>query len=204
MRASEKDLRFRASSHRVAARGVLVVIAWVGLMAGGFAALSRYEVAPGQTGQAPVQSERFQGSQPSLVIALHPKCPCSRATLEELEKIYSRASQKFSISAFVFKPKGESESWTHTATVERVRKLGGAICVDNDGVEAEKLGLTTSGQILLYSMEGRLLYNGGITSARGHSGDNLGEQTVLDLLKDGQAAISSAPVFGCPLSDRVP
>ena len=197
-------MRPTGNSHRVAARGVVFVIGWLGLMVSGFVFLARYEGAPGRPANAPVHNDRFRSDRFSLVMALHPKCPCSRATVGELEKISSRAPQKFSITVLAFKPRSEPETWIQSATVERVTKLGAVVRVDSDGLEAEKLGLTTSGQILLYSPDGTLIYNGGITSARGHSGDNLGEESVLNLVNKAPAAVSAAPVFGCPLSDRVP
>ena len=70
---------------------------------------------------------------------------------------------------------------------------------DLDGVEAQRFGAATSGQAFLYNQAGALLFKGGITASRGHSGDNLGRDAVVDLVTSGVASVSAAPVFGCSL-----
>jgi hypothetical protein len=47
------------------------------------------------------------------------------------------------------------------------------------------------------------VFKGGITSSRGHSGDNLGRDAVIDLVTSGVASASSAPVFGCSLQNAL-
>ena len=71
--------------------------------------------------------------------------------------------------------------------------------VDNDGIEARRFGSSASGQVLLYNPQGKLLFSGGITASRGHSGDNDGRTAIVALLTQGQAAKDETPVFGCQL-----
>jgi hypothetical protein len=47
------------------------------------------------------------------------------------------------------------------------------------------------------------LFKGGITASRGHSGDNLGRDAVIDLVTSGVASASSTPVFGCSLQNAL-
>jgi hypothetical protein len=54
---------------------------------------------------------------------------------------------------------------------------------------------------MLYDGNGRLLFSGGITGARGHSGDNAGRSTVLSLLSRDTVDRAETPVFGCSLFD---
>ena len=70
---------------------------------------------------------------------------------------------------------------------------------DDEGLEAERFGASTSGQTVVYDSEGELLFTGGITGARGHAGDNLGRESVLELLNRGKAERSWTSVFGCRL-----
>jgi len=51
---------------------------------------------------------------------------------------------------------------------------------------------------LLYDISGRLVFDGGITSARGHQGDNAGRSAISALLT-GQhdVVVRATPVFGC-------
>ena len=52
---------------------------------------------------------------------------------------------------------------------------------------------------VLYDIQGRLLFSGGITSARGHEGDSAGLQRISSLLRTGKADRSDAPVYGCSM-----
>jgi len=75
------------------------------------------------------------------------------------------------------------------------------VSVDVDGVEARRFGVATSGSTLLYDAAGNLLFLGGITGARGHSGDNAGMSAVLAGIRTGCADPDQTPVFGCSLLD---
>jgi hypothetical protein len=59
--------------------------------------------------------------------------------------------------------------------------------------------IATSGQAFLYDAWGHLLFSGGITAARGHIGDNMGRRSVASLVSGKPSALTSTPVFGCPL-----
>jgi len=178
----------------------LVLLAWVGLVVGGFCLLMRYESKAAAPGKVSGTNGHFNNSnQPTLVLGLHPHCPCSKATVAELNKILGHAPGKRELVAYVFKPKDEAPDWIESATVSSLKKLSVRVELDNDGCMARQLGLSASGQIQFYSAKGELLYDGGITSARGHQGDNVGAQTVIDLLQKGGSSRKSAPVFGCPI-----
>ena len=74
---------------------------------------------------------------------------------------------------------------------------------DINAQTAQTFGVYTSGQTLLYGSDGRLLFKGGITASRGHSGDNAG-RTVITALLDGEVIAKNqlpvvTPVFGCSL-----
>jgi hypothetical protein len=53
--------------------------------------------------------------------------------------------------------------------------------------------------VVLYDPEGRLVYRGGITGARGHSGANAGRAAVVAAIERSPNALDRGPVFGCPL-----
>lgn len=55
---------------------------------------------------------------------------------------------------------------------------------------------------MLYGADGRLLFSGGITGSRGHSGDNEGRRAIVSLLTGEGAYKSDTPVFGCSLFDE--
>jgi hypothetical protein len=70
---------------------------------------------------------------------------------------------------------------------------------DVDGATARLFGAETSGFVVLYDPRGKLLFKGGITSSRGHAGDNLGEDTIASLLAGQIARSTRTPVYGCSL-----
>ena len=51
---------------------------------------------------------------------------------------------------------------------------GVEVVSDEDDAQSAAFGAAVSGQTLLYDREGRLIFSGGITAARGHAGDNAG------------------------------
>jgi hypothetical protein len=70
---------------------------------------------------------------------------------------------------------------------------------DPDGVEAKRFGLTTSGEVSIFSPSGELRYSGGLTGARGHEGDNRARRPLLSQSADSP---KQAPVFGCGLHNE--
>ena len=65
--------------------------------------------------------------------------------------------------------------------------------------KAKSFGAFTSGQALLYSKDGHLLFTGGITESRGHEGSNEGADAIETFVNHGRLPTSETPVFGCAL-----
>jgi hypothetical protein len=42
-----------------------------------------------------------------------------------------------------------------------------------------------------------LVFNGGITSSRGHQGDNAGQDSIISFLTKGVVTAKETPFFGC-------
>jgi hypothetical protein len=76
---------------------------------------------------------------------------------------------------------------------------GTEIFQDQTGREAELFGALTSGETLLYSRGGTLVFHGGITFGRSHEGDNTGLSAIVEFVQHGAANRSSTSVFGCAL-----
>jgi hypothetical protein len=161
---------------------------WALGVGGGFAALGRYGSAPGPSAPAPgewpaaTRARRAPGRL-ALVVLLHPKCPCSRATLTELREIVGKTRAPFELTVFFVRPAGVPEGWEKTDLWRDAATLPGALVLaDEGGLEAARFGAATSGEVLLYDGKGLRLFAGGITSARGHAGTSVGEQAVAALL----------------------
>lgn len=178
---------------------------WLLVVVGVMIALLRYSASPGAAGAVPQRwpaesGIAFDGSRPNLVLFAHPQCPCTRATLGELEILMAQAREKFSVRVWFIKPADAPEDWRDTALWRKASAIPGVtVGHDEDMVEARRFGAKTSGQVLLYDRDGKLLFQGGITGARGHAGDNAGRSALVALSERRFAREVETPVFGCPL-----
>lgn len=143
----------------------------------------------------------LDGERTTLVMFVHPKCPCTSATIAELERTLCRAQGTLP-RTFVLAstPSDPGLEWTDTPTLRRCRMLPDAqVMVDEGGVEASRFGVVVSGTILVYDPAGRLRYAGGITATRGHEGDNPGADALTLVLGDSKESVSNCPPTGCRL-----
>ncbi|HWB59276.1 MAG TPA: hypothetical protein VG733_07280 [Chthoniobacteraceae bacterium] len=100
-----------------------------------------------------------------------------------------------------YKPHGFPDAWARTDSWASAAAIPGVeVSCDEEGAEAQRFGAQTSGFVVLYDGLGRLRYNGGITSERGHSGDNAGRDAIVAILNDGDPGVAAMPVFGCSIS----
>ena len=131
----------------------------------------------------------------------HPKCPCTRASIEELNSLLAGYGGPVAARVYFFKPTAESEEWTHTDLWQSAARIPGVtVYEDVNGALAQQFGAETSGFVVLYDPQGNLLFKGGITGSRGHMGDNQGESTILSLLSGKNPGTRQTPVYGCSLS----
>jgi hypothetical protein len=185
---------------------ILVIGIWFVLVVTGFAFLAVYSNTDGAA-DAPPQDVDFAAlSLPTvsgkyhLVMAVHPKCPCTRASINELNRIAAKCGDDLTYSFLIYRPEYETVDWAQSGTVVAVGKMPGAILVpDPSGKIAARLGMKTSGSTVLFDPSGASVFYGGITAARNHEGDNLGSDAVVSFVRNGSADRNHAPVFGCPI-----
>jgi hypothetical protein len=201
-----------ASISRLDSRTVLrrlaygIPLLWVAAIVAGLGALQAYKSRPGSAGHTPAvfrgcQSDSDSQGLPRLAMFVHPRCPCSKASLGELAEIVAREPGKASLEVVFVKPDGAGSDWANTSLREQAAAIPGVRLIDDDGTLAQRLGAETSGYVVLYDAHGRLLFSGGITRSRGHEGDNSGRQAICALLNgNADAAVGvKTPVYGCPL-----
>jgi hypothetical protein len=180
---------------------------WLGAAVAGLAVLARYQAASGSVGVTHSQWPAHAAVAPdtnhdTLVMFVHPQCPCTRASLDELNRIAARCQGNFSGQIWFFHPAEFSEDWVHAGLWQSARGIPGVIPFeDPEGAQARVFGAETSGFVLLYDPRGKLLFKGGITAGRGHDGDNDGEDAIIALLSGKSAAVHETPVYGCSLLD---
>ncbi len=191
---------------------ILLLPLWGFLVVGGMLLLNRYENLPSQEGCAPAQWPGETGLAlderlPTLMLFVHPHCPCTNATVGELERLVAHLRNGLVTYVIFLHPENMPMDWHQTALWARVRSIPGVSVVDDMGcVLTRRFGVATSGEAYLYSASGKLLFAGGITRARGHSGDNPGNAAILSLVSNGaessEATSSCCSVFGCPLFEK--
>ncbi|MCD0460096.1 hypothetical protein [Roseiconus lacunae] len=141
----------------------------------------------------------------TLILFLHPRCPCTRATIVELEKTLTGraldASQLPKCFVVASLPTDADQRWLDSQTVRRAANLPNAEVVwDYDGHISSSFGAITSGTVMLYRIDGHLQFSGGVTISRGHEGSSLGADRLHALLHhDDHGSMESTPVFGCRL-----
>ena len=172
---------------------------------GGMGGLVLYEMKAGPQKAAPTAlnstSKTSRGPDlPSLLVFMHPMCPCTNATVSELEKIRSSTAGKLKITMFVSTPEIPADAWLTSPTVERARAIQGVqVEADRGGFVAHKFGAMTSGFTVLYDQAGKKVFQGGITSSRGHEGDCAGTDTINQFVLRGTVPTRRTPVYGCAL-----
>jgi hypothetical protein len=182
-----------------------IALLWLCLTAGGMHLLFRYMNQPGSDRPAPAiwPSESripHSGAKPTLIMFVHPHCSCSDASLTQLEAVLERNPGRLDAVLAFIRPPGVTKEWSKTSLWHKaVANPAFHAVVDRDGAEALRFGASTSGRALLYSSEGKLLFDGGLTAARGETGDSPGCLALNAILAGAPAPVASTPVFGCPL-----
>lgn len=185
----------------------MLILAWSVAVVVGWNLVWTYEARPGRVGTPPpawpVDTRIGRGEErPTLLLFAHPQCPCTRATVGELAKIMAHCQGKVDARVMFFRPEGFPQDWEQTDLWRAAQAIPGVtVSADPAAAEARRFSVMTSGHALLYAPDGGLLFSGGITFARGHSGDNPGRAAVVDFLLTGKSDCRTAAVFGCSLVD---
>ena len=189
---------------------IVLIVVWILAVGFGLHTLMLYKGKAGSPGQPPSAWPRndlisLSSNKPLLIMFAHPRCPCTKASLGELEHLVARAKNQCEAAVIFYEPNGGSEAWSSTALIHEARSIPAVrVILDPDGNVARRFGVETSGHTLVYGADGKLLFTGGITSSRGHLGDNAGFAAVLEIITNHsiQLARTTTPVFGCELFNR--
>ena len=203
----------------------VLLTGWLASTATGFGLLWRYETTPGVLARpsqlawtSPNARLPLNSWQDTLVLFIHPRCPCSRATLAELADLMRDRTDRLSALAYFVRPADVLPGWEKGELWQTAAAIPGvSVACDADGRLATLWGATTSGHALLFAPDGALRFSGGLTMARGHVGDNVGCETVAALVDSSPASprthpaltitrpllmetvYPQTPVYGCPL-----
>lgn len=186
---------------------------WVLLLGVGFWQLLSYANTPGKAArllqQWPETTRIVRNpTMSTLLLFAHPRCPCSEASVGELERLMPKIQDSVQSIVVFFKPKNKSEEWAKERLWKKAEAIPGVqVILDEGGAEAEHFAAETSGQTFLYDKNGNLAFSGGITPERGHMGDSDGRNAILSLVAThfsevgGKMPVTSTPVFGCSIKN---
>jgi hypothetical protein len=191
--------------HPTLTTGRLALILWAFAIVAGFRVLVEYELKAGVSAVAPPHwpentSLPRETSRSHLVMFAHPQCPCSRASIAELAVIMTRCAGKLKATVCFFSPEGEPAEWTQSALWRAAAVIPGVeVVADRNRQIALQFGSSTSGQVHLFDRNGRRIFSGGITAARGHEGENNGRNFIVALARGEVCSPTDTPVYGCSL-----
>jgi hypothetical protein len=183
--------------------GTLVVL-WLAALFTGGRLLLGYQALPGPanstTAAWPADSRlRRDTERYSVLLFVHPRCPCTQASIDELAWLLARSGERVDTWAVFVVPEGAPTDWQKGRSWEAAGAVPGLQkWTDLGGTEAQRFGVVTSGHVAVFAPDGRVVFSGGITGARGHRGENPGRNAAHDALL-GRHVEGNWPVFGCPL-----
>ncbi|HEY4260324.1 MAG TPA: hypothetical protein VGM98_09190 [Schlesneria sp.] len=182
-----------------------VVVGWFAAVAGGLHYFNNYETTPGSTSTS---SDRwptsgavtFAPGQVNLVVFAHPRCPCTRASLNELKSLLRDCPAPVSAKILFWVPPQASSDWTSSDLWEQARAIANVqLVADEGGRHAHGFGATTSGHLMIFAPDGTRLYSGGLTTGRGRLGNHSGLAAIRTLIVQQQPLPAETAVYGCPL-----
>ena len=132
---------------------------------------------------------------PLLLVFVHPRCSCTSATLAELDQLLSSAPNPVRIALVTYSSPAVNRPIDPAAALHHPAK----VVLDPGGALARRFGAATSGELILYSPSGQLLFQGGITPMRSETGDNAGADALRLALATGRSQTKAVSVFGCSI-----
>ena len=116
----------------------------------------------------------------------------------ELARIVRFTQSELDVVVLVYAPEIMQDGWERTDLWDSFSSIPGVrVIADVDGEQIKQFGARTSGECALFDENGTLVFGGGITSGRGHEGDNIGSQSIIAFSRGHSIPASYSHVFGC-------
>src|SRR4051812_10164794 len=98
---------------------VIVCVLWLSLVGAGFAVIMSYQNAGGRVGITPQHwppktTIALDREHDTLLMFAHPQCPCTRASIEELNRLLAQSHGTVTAHVLFFKPAGFPTYWTRS------------------------------------------------------------------------------------------
>lgn len=181
-----------------------LVPAWLALLVIGYVGSVNFENRPGESAEPPRMWPAgtrlsLAPDGPTVVMFLHPECPCSRASVTELANLVDANPQVARVHV-VLVSAGDGHDARASVIARDLEAFNRAeITLDDHAELAHAFGSRTSGDALIFSPAGSLLFCGGLTVARGHVGAGRSSELAAKALRGMMTDPAETPVFGCPL-----
>jgi hypothetical protein len=162
-------------------------LTWLVAVGTGTFLLMAYANTPGKAGAVSVhwpEASRVSRdkAKPTLIMFMHPHCPCSRASVGELALLMAHCQGRVDAHVLFVQPPGMTTDWVETDTWRSASQIPGVtVARDGNEREAQLFGVETSGDTVLYDSQGRLLFHGGI-----------GVRMLVVRVQDGNGELKSA------------
>jgi hypothetical protein len=177
---------------------------WLGVLLLVFGFLNRHAYQPSKIPALPRGEDAIETSAHFRIkLFAHPYCPCTRTSLEHFAESLTRFPEDAQSEVIFVTAELEESEVATSPLVLRARELPRAhVRFDVAGEEAERLGVSVSGEVLAFDSRGRLVFRGGITSGRGHHGPSTGQAELENIVQGRSPGPCATPVFGCHLPTR--
>lgn len=155
----------RSVSPRSCVTRWVVIALWLCVVVLCFAKLAVYAQTPGFVGAPPNAAATvipIDRERHTLVLCVHPKCPCTQATIYELERLLRRCDELPMVVVYIYESEESPETWyEHAAASIQTRIPDALIMRDPDGEVSESIRVYTSGSTVLYERDGSPVFWGG-------------------------------------------
>lgn len=194
-----------ARRRRRQAIGWAAGIVWAAALAHGILLMARYGTEPGTAAEPPPTWPAsapvpLDAEAPTALLFAHPHCVCTRATLRELERVVARTQARLAVTVLFYSDPALGPDWERSAAWDLAAALPNArVLPDPRGAVASIFGAATSGTAVVYAPDGRLLFHGGLTAARGHEGGNAGAEALAAIASRARPPVQCTAVYGCGL-----
>lgn len=177
-------------------------VLWLSGIAYGAMWWMTYDHTPGKTAETapiwPAASHlRREPGRGTLVIFVHPHCPCTRPSLRLLTAVLAEVADRPTIHlVFSSLPDDspESESRCLAASIPHAQ-----VTIDGGATETAAFRAETSGYTLYYDAEGSLRFAGGLTPMRGGARTCEYDAALRRVLHGPRFPLVATPTFGCSL-----
>ena len=137
---------------------------------------------------------------PLTLLFLHPECPCSDASIYELQQI-QKLNKEMNYKVVISYPKNTFEKWSNSNRAKRQLNRDSIfeLLDDKENVLAKAFGAYTSGFTLIFNTPEDLVFAGGITPSRGHLGRTIAHEIVQEA---SFLNFTKNEVYGCSIDSK--